>query len=125
MLVRRSIEAVVLFSDCEQLFRYYPVFLAPTNIQYSPHRARGTPVSAGSKSRANLQPTLERKRTMKRNLIVVAALGLALSANAVLADNNWAFDDAYWKQGETVQSVQSTQATVAQGRYDQVDRYNP
>ena len=62
---------------------------------------------------------------MKRNLIVVAALGLALRANAVLADNNWAFDDAYWKQGETVQSVQSTQATVAQGRYDQVDRYNP
>ena len=62
---------------------------------------------------------------MKRNLIVVAALGLALSANAVLADNNWAFDDAYWKQGGTIQSVQSTQATESQGRYDQVDRYNP
>ena len=35
---------------------------------------------------------------MKRNLIAIAAVGLALSANAAFADNNWAFDDAYWKQ---------------------------
>lgn len=61
---------------------------------------------------------------LKRTLIVAATL-VAAQSGAALADNNWAFDDAYWKQGETVQSVQSTQATVAQGRYDQVDRYNP
>jgi hypothetical protein len=60
---------------------------------------------------------------MKRNLI--AAVLLALGANVALADNNWAFDDAYWKQQETIQSVQSTQAGEATGRYDLVDRYNP
>ncbi len=62
---------------------------------------------------------------MKRNLIAVAALGLALGANAAFADNNWAFEDAYWKQSQSIQSVQATQAAEARGKYDQVDRYNP
>jgi hypothetical protein len=62
---------------------------------------------------------------MKRNLIAVAALGLALGTNVALADNNWAFDDAYWKQGQAVQSVQATESAAIEGRYDQVDRYNP
>ena len=57
---------------------------------------------------------------MKRNLI--AAVLLALGANAALADNNYTFDDAYWKQATVVQSAQ---ATESKGKYDLVDRYNP
>ena len=62
---------------------------------------------------------------MKRNLIAVAAVGLVLGANAAFADNNYAFDDAYWKQSQSTQSVQAAQAAETQGKYDQVDRYNP
>ena len=62
---------------------------------------------------------------MKRNLIAVAAVALALGANAALADNNYAFDDAYWKQSQATPSVQATQAAETKGTYDQVDRYNP
>jgi hypothetical protein len=62
---------------------------------------------------------------MKRNLIALVAAGLALGTTAAFADNNWAFDDAYWKQAPAVQSVQSTQSTETRGKYDQVDRYNP
>jgi hypothetical protein len=62
---------------------------------------------------------------MKRNLIAIAAVGLALGANATFADNNWAFDDAYWKQAQGTPSVQSTQTTQTSGKYDQVDRFNP
>jgi hypothetical protein len=57
---------------------------------------------------------------MKRNLI--AAVLLALGTNVALADNNFAFDDAYWKQATVVQSAQ---ATESKGKYDLVDRYNP
>ena len=62
---------------------------------------------------------------MKRNLIAIAAVGLAIGANAAFADNNYTFDDAYWKQSQSVQSAQSTQSTETKGKYDQVDRYNP
>ena len=64
---------------------------------------------------------------MKRNLIAIAAVGLALGANAAFADNNWAFDDAYWKQAPSVrsaQSVQPTQSARTQGSYDFVNQYN-
>jgi hypothetical protein len=64
---------------------------------------------------------------MKRNLIAIAAAGLALGANAVFATNNWAFDDAYWKQAPSVQSTQSAQVTPsapAKGDYDFVNQYN-
>lgn len=66
---------------------------------------------------------------MKRNLIVVAALGLALSANAVLADNNWAFDDAYWKNPAASGMATSLQASgnavnAEFAKYIQVDGYN-
>lgn len=60
---------------------------------------------------------------MKRNLIAAALL--VLGSNVALADNNWAFDDAYWKQQETIRSVQAAQSAEAQGRYDLVDRFNP
>jgi len=64
---------------------------------------------------------------MKRNLIAIAAVGLALGVNAAFADNNWAFDDAYWKQAQGTASVQSAPATKsvpAQGNYDFVNQYN-
>jgi hypothetical protein len=60
---------------------------------------------------------------MIRNTILAAVL--ALSTTAAFADNNWAFDDAYWKQAQGTPSVQSTQTTETSGKYDQVDRYNP
>jgi hypothetical protein len=56
---------------------------------------------------------------------LIAATVIALGATAAHADNNWAFDDAYWKQQNVVQSVQSAQATPSKGKYDDVDRYNP
>jgi hypothetical protein len=60
---------------------------------------------------------------MIRNTILAAVL--ALGTTAALADNNYAFDDAYWKQAQASTSVQSTQSAETQGKYDQVDRYNP
>jgi hypothetical protein len=59
---------------------------------------------------------------MIRKTIVAAAL--ALGTTAAFADNNWAFDDAYWKQAQAVQSAQSTQSTPAKSDYDFVNRYN-
>jgi hypothetical protein len=67
---------------------------------------------------------------MKRNLIALAAVGLALGASSAFADNSWAFDDAYWKQGQSAQSAQSfesvqpTQPARTQGSYDFVNQYN-
>ena len=60
---------------------------------------------------------------MIRNSILAAVL--ALGTTAAFADNNWAFDDAYWKQAHGTPSVQSTQTTETSGKYDQVDRFNP
>jgi hypothetical protein len=60
---------------------------------------------------------------MIRKTILAAVL--ALGTTAAFADNNYAFDDAYWKQAQGSTSVQSTQSTQTQGKYDQVDRYNP
>jgi hypothetical protein len=60
---------------------------------------------------------------MKRNLIAIAATVLALGANAALADNNYVFDDPYWKQAEGTRAVQPTSAPEAEGKYDLVDKY--
>jgi hypothetical protein len=57
---------------------------------------------------------------MIRNTILAAVL--ALGTTAAFADNNWAFDDAYWKQAQGTPSVQTTETS---GKYDQVDRFNP
>jgi hypothetical protein len=62
---------------------------------------------------------------MKRNLIGLAAVALALVANAAVADNNYVFDDPYWKQAEIAVSVQPTQSTESSGKYSQVDDFNP
>jgi len=61
---------------------------------------------------------------MNRTLITIAAVGLALGANAAFADNNWAFDDAYWKQAQSVESVQATQSAPVKSDYDFVNKYN-
>jgi hypothetical protein len=63
---------------------------------------------------------------MIRKTILAAVL--ALGTTAAFADNNWAFDDAYWKQAQTAQSVQAAQAVQsdhARSQYDLVDNYNP
>jgi uncharacterized protein YdeI (BOF family) len=63
---------------------------------------------------------------MIRKAILAAVL--ALGTTAAFADNNWAFDDAYWKQAQGatfVQSTQPAQSNQADGKYDVVDRYNP
>jgi hypothetical protein len=60
---------------------------------------------------------------MIRNTFIAAVL--ALGTTAAFADNNYAFDDAYWKQGQSIQSVQAAASAETQGKYDQVDRFNP
>lgn len=63
---------------------------------------------------------------MRRNLITAAvAASFMLGATAAFADNSWAFDDPYWKQPETVGSVQPKQSDEVRGKYHQVDGYNP
>jgi hypothetical protein len=89
-------------------------------IEIAAHSGRS---AAPTRERPIHQPELERTTNMIRNTILAAVL--ALGTTAALADNNYTFDDAYWKQGQSVQSVQATQSAQTQGRYDQVDRYNP
>lgn len=63
---------------------------------------------------------------MRSNLIAaVAAASVMLAAGTAFADNSWAFDDPYWKQPETVGSVQPTQSSEVLGKYHHVDGYNP
>jgi hypothetical protein len=59
---------------------------------------------------------------MIRKAILAAAL--ALGTTAAFADNNWAFDDAYWKQAQGTPSVQTEQSVPARGSYDFVNQYN-
>ena len=63
---------------------------------------------------------------MIRKTILAAVL--ALGATAAFADNNYTFDDAYWKQAQSAQSVEAAQAVRsdnARSKYDLVDNYNP
>lgn len=63
---------------------------------------------------------------MKRTLTGLAAIALALVANAAVADNNYTFDDPYWKQAEASVSVQpTTSAEATRGKYSLVDDFNP
>ena len=62
---------------------------------------------------------------MKRYLIAIAALGLVLGATRALADNNWAFDDTYWKEPPTVKALGAEQPTPVHSPYYQVDEFNP
>ena len=64
---------------------------------------------------------------MKRNLIAVVAAALALGTTAAVADNNYVFDDAYWKRSEStsVQAALPMEATESRGKYNEVDGFNP
>jgi hypothetical protein len=64
---------------------------------------------------------------MKRNLIGLAAVALALVANVSVADNNHVFDDPYWKRSEStsIQAAPAMDATESRAKYSQVDDFNP
>ncbi|HSD44433.1 MAG TPA: hypothetical protein VLD36_21545 [Burkholderiales bacterium] len=62
---------------------------------------------------------------MKRNLIAFAAAALALGTTAAFADNNFTFDDPYWKQAESTQTVHSASSIKMERNYDLVDNYIP
>jgi hypothetical protein len=65
----------------------------------------------------------------KRTLIVAAAV-LATQSGVALADNNYVFDEPYWKnpvRTGAATSVQSTDANAVNAqfaKYKQVDGYN-
>jgi hypothetical protein len=65
---------------------------------------------------------------LKRTLVIAAAV-IAVQSGAAFADNNWAFDDSYWKdpaRSGIATSMHTSDSTVnAQfGKYIQVDGYN-
>lgn len=65
---------------------------------------------------------------LKRTLIVAATL-FAAQSGVALADNNWAFDDAYWKNPAASGMATSMQeashaANASFEKYKQVDGYN-
>jgi hypothetical protein len=65
---------------------------------------------------------------LKRTLVIAAAV-IAAQSGAVLADNNWAFDDSYWKDPARSGSATSMRAsdntvTAQFEKYKQVDGYN-
>jgi hypothetical protein len=61
---------------------------------------------------------------MKRNLIAVVAAALALGTTAAFADNNYTFDDAYWKQSEGSQTVHAMPSIEVKRSYEHVDGFN-
>ena len=66
---------------------------------------------------------------MLKRILIVAAAALAAHSGAVLADNNWAFDDAFWSRAPAMQRVEHTsyiagQSSGAFKKYEQVDGYN-
>ena len=65
---------------------------------------------------------------LKRTLVIAAAV-IAAQSGVALADNNWAFDDAYWKNPALSGSATSLQASgntvnAQFDKYKQVDGYN-
>ena len=65
---------------------------------------------------------------LKRTLVIAAAV-IAAQSGVALADNNWTFDDAYWKNPALSGSATSLQASdntvnVQFDKYQQVDGYN-
>ncbi|MGH8681659.1 MAG: hypothetical protein ACREVS_07605 [Burkholderiales bacterium] len=66
---------------------------------------------------------------MLKRILIVAAAALAAHSGAVLADNSWAFDDAFWSREPAMQRVEHTSYMASQAndsfkKYEQVDGYN-
>ena len=66
---------------------------------------------------------------MLKRILIVAAAALAAHSGAVLADNSWAFDDAFWSREPAMQRVEHTSSIAGQSsdafkKYEQVDGYN-
>jgi hypothetical protein len=65
---------------------------------------------------------------LKRALIIATAV-FAAQAGAAFADNNYTFDDPYWKtafaRGVEKTSYITSQTDPAFAKYDLVDSYNP
>jgi hypothetical protein len=67
---------------------------------------------------------------MFKRILLVAVAATAVHSGAALADNNWAFDDTYWKSparsgAMTSYTTHGGNAVNAQfGKYEQVDGYN-
>jgi hypothetical protein len=66
---------------------------------------------------------------MLKRTLIVAAVALAAHSGAVLADNNWAFDDPFWSRAPAAQSGEHTSYMASQTsetfkKYEQVDGYN-
>jgi hypothetical protein len=66
---------------------------------------------------------------LKRTLVIAAAV-IAAQSGVAFADNNWAFDDNYWKNPARSGSAtmykagSDTTASTQFGKYIQVDGYN-
>lgn len=65
---------------------------------------------------------------LKRTLVIAVAV-IAAQSGAALADNNWAFDDSYWKDPARSGSATSIRTSdnavnVQFEKYQQVDGYN-
>ena len=66
---------------------------------------------------------------MLKRILIVAAAAFAAHSGAVLADNSWAFDDAFWSREPAMQRVEHTSYMASQAndgfkKYEQVDGYN-
>ena len=66
---------------------------------------------------------------MLKRILVIAAAVVAAQSGAALADNNWTFDDTYWKNpalSGIATSMQASDSAVNMQfeKYKQVDGYN-
>ena len=66
---------------------------------------------------------------MLKRILIAATVALAAHSGAVLADNDWAFDDPFWSREPAMKHVQHTTYVASQARdaftkYEQVDGYN-
>jgi hypothetical protein len=66
---------------------------------------------------------------MLKRILIAATVAMAAHSGAVLADNNWTFDDAFWSREPAMQRVEHTTYEPSQvnsefAKYEQVDGYN-
>ena len=66
---------------------------------------------------------------MLKRILIAATVALAAHSGAVLADNDWAFDDPFWSRERAMQRVEHmtydpSEVNGAFKKYQQVDGYN-